>query len=75
MFSLFTTADPVTDLETASGQDAEAYARFFHAMLSRAVWLAPSAYEGWFLSDAHAQEHIDRTLEAAAEAFREIPAP
>ncbi|MFY9588047.1 MAG: aminotransferase class III-fold pyridoxal phosphate-dependent enzyme, partial [Actinomycetota bacterium] len=75
LFSAFATAEPVVDYASASRQRAGAYAAFFHAMLARGVWLAPSAFEAWFLSDAHKRDDIDRTLEAAAEAFREIPAP
>ena len=74
LFSAFATEEPVIDFASASRQRGDAYTAFFHAMLARGFWLAPSAFEGWFLSDAHTPEDIDRTIEAAAEAFREIPA-
>ncbi len=74
LFSLFASGEPVIDYASASRQRTEAYAAFFHAMLGRGVWLAPSAFEAWFLSDAHTHDDVDRTIEAAEEAFREIPA-
>jgi glutamate-1-semialdehyde 2,1-aminomutase len=75
LFSAFATAEAVVDFASASRQRSDAYAAFFHAMLTRGFWLAPSAFEAWFLSDAHTRDDIDRTIEAAVEAFREIPAP
>ena len=69
LFSLFFTGSSVTDYETASSQDAEAFARFFHALLARGISIAPSAYEAWFLGAAHTDEDVERTIEAAAEAF------
>jgi glutamate-1-semialdehyde 2,1-aminomutase len=50
------------------------YAPFFHAMLARGVALAPSAYEVGFCSMAHSDADIDRTIEAAADAAREVAA-
>ena len=70
LFSLFFTADPVSDLDTASRQDAAGFAAFFNAMLRLGVWLPPSAFEGWFLGAAHTEEDVERTLGAAGEAFR-----
>jgi glutamate-1-semialdehyde 2,1-aminomutase len=49
--------------------DRVAFNRFFHAMLERGVYLAPSAYEAGFVSSAHAKADIDATLAAAREAF------
>jgi glutamate-1-semialdehyde 2,1-aminomutase len=72
LFSVFTAEKPVVDLESASRQRADAYAAFFHAMLARGIWLAPSAFEAWFLSAAHTPADIDRTIDAAGEAFREV---
>jgi glutamate-1-semialdehyde 2,1-aminomutase len=68
LFSVFMTADPVADYDGARRQDAAAYARFFHAMLGRGIYLPPSAYEAWFVSTVHTDAEVDRILTAAAEA-------
>ena len=75
MGSLFFTPGPVTGWEGASAGDSERFARWFRAMLREGIYLAPSPYEAWFLSTAHTPEDIDRTLEAAARALREVFAP
>ena len=70
MATLFFHADPVTDYTSALRSDTAAYARFFHAMLDRGVYLAPSQFEVMFVSAAHSFELIDATIAAAEEAFR-----
>ena len=55
-----------------SPSNREAFNRFFHAMLERGVYLAPSAYEAGFLSIEHQGEPIDIILKTAREAFKEI---
>jgi glutamate-1-semialdehyde 2,1-aminomutase len=65
MWGLFFNAQPVVDLKTALTSDIAAFARFFNAMLQRGVYLAPSQFEAAFLSTAHCDEDIRRTLEAA----------
>ncbi len=62
----FTDAD-VTDYDQAKRADAERYARFFHGMLERDIYLAPSPFESIFPSLAHTDEEIDETIKAAAE--------
>lgn len=52
LFSVFLTDRPVVDFESASRQDRQAFARFFHAALDAGVWLAPSGFEAWFCSTA-----------------------
>ena len=52
--------------------DIPAFNRFFHAMLERGVFLAPSAYEAGFISSAHDEAVINATIEAAREAFRAV---
>jgi glutamate-1-semialdehyde 2,1-aminomutase len=69
--TLFFSAAEVTDFATASGCDLDAHARFCRAMLEREIWPPPSQFEAWFVSLAHDQGTIDRTLEAAAEALAE----
>ncbi len=72
MLSLFFTERPVVDYTTAASTDRASYARFFHAMLARGVYLPPSPLEAWFVSAAHTESHIERTIRAARAAFREV---
>jgi glutamate-1-semialdehyde 2,1-aminomutase len=65
---LFFSPTPVRDYEDAKAGDHETYARFFHAMLECGVFLAPSSYEVMFVSLAHSDEDLARTVELAAEA-------
>jgi len=73
MFGLFfTDAGPVTNFEQATHCNQDQFKAFFHAMLDRGVYLAPSAFEAGFVSSAHGDAEIDATLDAAADAFRAI---
>jgi glutamate-1-semialdehyde 2,1-aminomutase len=73
MFGLFFTADgPVTDFAGATACNQEQFKAFFHAMLTRGVYLAPSAFEAGFVSGAHGEAEIDATLAAAREAFAAV---
>jgi glutamate-1-semialdehyde 2,1-aminomutase len=63
---------PVTDWNSAKRADTKRYAAFFHAMLERGVYLAPSAYEAGFVSAAHGEAEVQATLAAAREAFHSI---
>ncbi len=63
---------PVTDYESARRADTVRYARFFHAMLERGVYLAPSQFEAVFMSSAHGDEEIDATITAAKTVFAEL---
>ena len=63
-------AFPVTNYDEAGRADSEQFAAFFRLMLEQGVCLAPSKYEAWFLTTAHTDEDIDRTLAAADAAFR-----
>lgn len=65
---LFFAAHDVRDYDDAKKADGERYARFFHAMLERGVFLAPSAFESIFPSLAHTDADIDRTIDLAADA-------
>jgi glutamate-1-semialdehyde 2,1-aminomutase len=70
MFGVFFTgAGKVVNFAQAGQCDTEAFKRFFHLMLERGVYLAPSAYEAGFVSSAHTAEHIEATVNAAREAF------
>ncbi len=70
MFGLFFSATPVDTYAQAIACDTAAFNRFFHAMLERGVYLAPSAFEAGFVSSAHGEDEIARTLAAARDAFR-----
>jgi glutamate-1-semialdehyde 2,1-aminomutase len=69
---LFFSATEVRDYDDAKKSDADRYAKFFHEMLERGVFLAPSAYEAIFPSLAHTNADIDRTIEAASESAAAI---
>jgi glutamate-1-semialdehyde 2,1-aminomutase len=71
LLTLFFSPDPVVDFATASACDLDAHARFCRAMLERGVYPPPSQFEAWFVSLAHDEEAIDRTVEAAAGSLRE----
>jgi glutamate-1-semialdehyde 2,1-aminomutase len=68
LFSVFFTDRPVRNFDEARRADHEAYARFFRALLERGIYLPPSGYEGWFLSVAHGEPEIERTVEAVGNA-------
>jgi glutamate-1-semialdehyde 2,1-aminomutase len=64
-FTLFFTADPVTDFSSAKRADAQLYASFYRHMRNHGIYLAPSGFECAFTSFAHTDEDFERTLEAA----------
>jgi glutamate-1-semialdehyde 2,1-aminomutase len=66
MFSVFFTDGPVRDFEASRGADHERYARFFHHMLDRGVYLPPSGFELWTLSTEHGPDEVAIVLDAAA---------
>jgi glutamate-1-semialdehyde 2,1-aminomutase len=72
MMTTFFAAGPVTDFASAAKTDTKRYAAFFHGMLRRGVYLAPSAFEAGFVSTCHGDAEIEATVAAAAETFREI---
>jgi glutamate-1-semialdehyde 2,1-aminomutase len=75
LLSIFFSGEPVLDYDGATRAAASGhYAPFFRAMLSRGIALAPSPYEVAFVSLAHSEDDIDRTIEAAAAAAREVAA-
>jgi len=73
LVTLFFSPDPVGDFAAARACDGEAHAAFCRAMLARGVYPPPSQFEAWFVSLAHDEAAIDRTLEAAAESLDEVP--
>jgi glutamate-1-semialdehyde 2,1-aminomutase len=72
LLTVFFSAEPVRDYAGAQACDLEAYGAWCRALLARGVYPPPSQFEAWFPSLAHTAEHVDRTVEAAAAAFREI---
>jgi len=71
LVTLFFSTAPIRDFAGASACDLEAHARFCRAMLERGVYPPPSQFEAWFVSLAHDEGSVDRTLEAADAALRE----
>jgi glutamate-1-semialdehyde 2,1-aminomutase len=72
MWTLFFTPGPVIDLDTAKASDTARFGRFFWAMMDRGVYLPCSQFEAAFVSAAHTEEQIDRTVAAAREALAEV---
>ena len=72
MFGIYFSKTPPVTFEDVNRSDREKFNRFFHAMLRRGVYLAPSAFEAGFVSIAHAGAPIEYTLQAAKESFAEI---
>ncbi|MDO4710177.1 MAG: glutamate-1-semialdehyde 2,1-aminomutase [Pseudomonadota bacterium] len=72
MFGLFFNAEKVDTYAGAVASDTGAFNRFFHAMLARGVYLAPSAFEAGFVSSAHDDALIAATIAAARQAFADI---
>ena len=71
MFGLFFTAEKVETFAQATAADTAMFNRFFHGILTRGVYLAPSAFEAGFMSSAHSDQDIADTLQAAREALRD----
>jgi glutamate-1-semialdehyde 2,1-aminomutase len=69
MLTAFFCATPVTDWNSAARADRERYGRFFHAMLERGVYVAPSQFEAAFVSLAHTERDLDDAARATAEAL------
>jgi len=69
MMTWFFTAANVNDYDSAKLSDTKRFAKFFHAMLDRGIYLPPSQFEAFFVSAAHTDADIERTLDAAKESF------
>jgi glutamate-1-semialdehyde 2,1-aminomutase len=70
MATLFMTDDPVRDFDEAKRCDTERYAAFFRHLLDHRIYVAPSQFEAMFVSLAHGDEEIDRTIEAVGSFYR-----
>ena len=78
MFGLFFVKDSETQVpqnfDEVTACDMDKFNTFFHGMLERGIYLAPSAYEVGFMSSKHSTEDLDATIKAAAEVFAEMAA-
>ena len=72
MFCAFFSKGEVIDWPTASQCDTKAFAKYFLGMLEEGVYLAPSQFETAFVSAAHSEADIDRTIAAAVTCFKSI---
>jgi glutamate-1-semialdehyde 2,1-aminomutase len=72
MISVHFSDHPVRDFASASSANNALFNKFFHAMLDRGIYLPPSAYETWFLSNSLTREDLDETIRAAEESLNEI---
>ncbi len=72
IMSCFFTANPVRNFDDVRSTDIKQFKRFFAEMLRQGIYLAPSAYEAMFVSLAHTQQDIDKTIEAAKNSFRHL---
>jgi glutamate-1-semialdehyde 2,1-aminomutase len=68
----FFTSSPVRDYDSALAANTMAYAAFFRGMLERGVYPPPSQFEAWFLSAAHTDAHVRRTIDAARRAMKDV---
>jgi len=72
MISVHFDATPVTDFKTAANGDNEAFRKFFHGLLAEGIYIAPSAYETWFITDALTYEDLDATVEAIGKVAKQL---
>jgi glutamate-1-semialdehyde 2,1-aminomutase len=72
MFCAYFTDQPVSNLADAMTCDRDRFARFFHGMLARGIYLAPSQFEAGFLSVAHSEQDIEHTVSAAREVMKSL---
>lgn len=72
MFTVFFTDQPIVDYTSAKRSDTKRFARFFHALLQRGIFLPPSQFEATFLSVAHSDEVLAQVAEELREAIRQV---
>jgi glutamate-1-semialdehyde 2,1-aminomutase len=70
--TVYFTEQPVIDYATAQAADGKQFAEFYHLMLQRGIYLAPSKYEAWFLTITHSDEDVEQTIEAVKYAFSQM---
>ena len=72
LFTVFFTEGLVTDYQTAKTSDTKRFGQFFIEMMEQGIYLPPSQFEAWFVSLAHTQKDLDKTVEACDAAFKEV---
>ncbi|MBM4307321.1 MAG: glutamate-1-semialdehyde-2,1-aminomutase, partial [Deltaproteobacteria bacterium] len=72
LLTVFFTEGPVSDYATAKTSNTKRFAQFFIEMLEQGIYLPPSQFEAWFISMAHTQKDLDRTIEACDAAFKKV---
>lgn len=72
MLGMFFTNKPVKNFEDAKTSDLQKFTAYYQGMVERGIYLAPSQFEAFFVSTAHETKHIEKTLEAAEEVFRQL---
>ena len=69
MMCMFFTEEHVIDFNTAVKSDTELYGKYYHQMLQRGIYLAPAQFEALFVSTAHSNEDLDKTIKAHRESL------
>jgi glutamate-1-semialdehyde 2,1-aminomutase len=72
MGSIFFTENPVTDFASAKGSGSKSFNNYYLSMLNQGIYLAPSAFEACFVSTAHDEESIQKTIDCASKSFRSL---
>jgi glutamate-1-semialdehyde 2,1-aminomutase len=72
MISVHFDKNPVIDFQTAMKGDNETFKKFFHGLLKEGIYIAPSAYESWFITDALTYEDLDFTIQAVDKVSKEL---
>jgi glutamate-1-semialdehyde 2,1-aminomutase len=72
MISVHFDENPVVDFQTAKNGDNETFKKFFHGLLNEGIYIAPSAYETWFITDALTYEDLDFTINAVNKVAKEL---
>lgn len=72
MISVHFSEDPVYDFDSAAKAATETFKKFFHGMLENGVYIAPSAFETWFISEALSYEDLDKTIEVVGKVSKEL---
>jgi glutamate-1-semialdehyde 2,1-aminomutase len=72
MISVHFCEEPVIDFASAAKGNNDSFKKFFHGLLDRGIYIAPSAFETWFLSDALSYEDLDKTIQAIKEVAKDL---
>jgi len=72
MFTLFFTEEDVKDYKSAVKSDTKFYGSYFHEMLKRGIYLPPAQFEAFFVSTAHSEEDLEKTIEVNYRALKSV---